>query len=180
MKAKPERRWNMSTLEQLLAQSKAKQGKSEYSVEVVNNETDGVFYLYFDNFNELEEILDHEDATFSLQGFFTSEYEIMKVGINQIQSIIEIIEGEFPKHATMEVYIELIDNGFAQWDNVEKFFEDNFVCEYINDEQFGKEIAEREEIIKDELSRKYWDYKKFGQDKQSEYPIMLGLAFRSS
>jgi hypothetical protein len=167
----------MLSMEEIIALVQEQKNTAEFSLEMIACEYDKPFTAYFDSFIELEEILDENNISANPVRLHWIDASYAVSTMSELNEYLTVINHSETDLKRMAVYVEFIENHFANIDNVISFFNDNIVCEFKDFEQFGRHIAELNEIIPNDTIRQFFDFEKYGKSKEHEYSFLSGYVF---
>lgn len=127
--------------------------------------------IYFDDYEDLAEIVKGVEIEFWLVEDTINDVEIKVssfASLRQVMSFFEEIESG--DEDLIEAYANLVDCNFCSWGDVKDWHANNYVTDYESDADFGHYLIDECDCLEiPEAIQGYFDYEAYGRDMLASY-----------
>ncbi len=133
--------------------------------------------IHFDDMDDLKQITKDVEFEFWMLGDSLSDLETDVNNFDALKKLVASLEALDPDdYDKVVAYAELVEKCVcATLEDAKTFYEDNFRCEYVSDDDFGRYLVD--EIgaltVPEELEM-YFDYERYGHDMLIEGYFKIG------
>lgn len=170
------------TIEQFLAKFSNPDNKKRFRLEGFSFTHQHGFNLYFDEYDDfIDELGDVEIEFWQLEDTWANE-EIKVSSFKMLESLIEfLVSLDLDEVKEVGTYAALVEGNYADWSNVKEWHEDRYVCDYENDDDFGRYLIDECSALEiPEDIQGYFDYERYGRDALiSDYLVAEGKVYRN-
>jgi hypothetical protein len=137
--------------------------------------------IFFDDYDDLMEMLKDTEIEFWLFTDTVNNIELEVKDFEDLKRTINFIEEESCTADEIDAFSSLVSGSFCTWDEVVDWYSDNFVCDYTNDYDFGRYLADELDCLNiPDAIQGYFNYEEYGSDSlTNDYAICNGKVYRN-
>lgn len=139
--------------------------------------------INFEDYEEFKEICKGIELEFWALHDTISDAEIQVSQFASLKLVSDmLLELDSDKYELIEQYALLVNGNFTTWSEVENYHDNNFVTDFVNNEDFGTFLIEEVGCLEiPEELQNYFDYREYGKDAlQNSYDLVGKKVYHQS